>query len=321
MELVPAQAGVVARRQLLAVGVTDVEIERRLRRNEWGRLHPGVYVEHNGPPTWEQQAWGAVLYQWPAALADESALLAFGVRGYEPRPGAPIRICVDRSRAVRRRVGIHVRQLAHWGDLCLLQLSPPRQRLEHALLGVASGRPKLEGSVAVLADAVQAGRTTTTRLQVALRERPRLRNRAILLDVVGDVREGARSVLEYRYLAKVERPHGLPVAVRQRSVALDARLVYRDVDHRDFGVVIELDGRLAHRPENSWSDLERDIATFIAGELVLRLGWQHVLDECRLAKAVGTLLQARGWTGELRGCHSDCAAISAPGAEDAAQMG
>ncbi len=128
-------------------------------------------------------------------------------------------------------------------------------------------------------------------------------------------------MLEYRYLAKVERPHGLPVAVRQRAVALDARLVYRDVDHLDFGVVIELDGRIGHGPENTWDDFERDISTFVAGELCIRVGWQHVLDECRLAQSVGRLLRARGWTGHVTGCSTDCAAISAPGAEDAAQTG
>ena len=37
----------------------------------------GVYVEHTGPPSWQQRAWAAVLRAWPAALADQSAWRAF----------------------------------------------------------------------------------------------------------------------------------------------------------------------------------------------------------------------------------------------------
>jgi hypothetical protein len=54
------------------------------------RVHPGVYVNHNGPLTWEQRAWCAVLVHWPAALARESALPS-------PAEDGPIHVAVDRS--------------------------------------------------------------------------------------------------------------------------------------------------------------------------------------------------------------------------------
>ena len=62
------QDGVIARWQALAAGATDSDIERRLRRREWARVSPGVYVDHTGPLTWRQRAWAAVLAVWPAAL-------------------------------------------------------------------------------------------------------------------------------------------------------------------------------------------------------------------------------------------------------------
>ena len=36
------------------------------------RLHPGVYVDHTGEPSWLQLAWASVLLCWPAALAGHS---------------------------------------------------------------------------------------------------------------------------------------------------------------------------------------------------------------------------------------------------------
>jgi hypothetical protein len=318
--LLRLQDGVLSRRQVLDAGLTDVDIERRLRRRECARIHPGVYLEHTGPPTWNQRAWAAVLFYWPAALAGSSALAIQEVRGFEPKAGAPIEVSVDRDRRVVRQLGIVVRQHARFDTLCQMQLEPPRQRLEHAALGVASGKAGLDRSVGVLADLVQQGRTTPRRLLDALRERPRLRHRAILQMVLVDVQSGVHSVLEHRYLKDVERAHGLPTGERQRRTVAGGTITYRDVEYVDFGVTVELDGRIGHSEvADQWSDLERDIATFIAGGVTVRAGWVHVLDPCRLAKAVASLLAMQGWTGVIKPCSPNCGAFSAPGAENTRQ--
>ena len=62
------QDGIASYAQLIAGGVTRVDIERRLRRNELRRVHPRVYADHTGPLTWTQRAWAAVLYAEPAYL-------------------------------------------------------------------------------------------------------------------------------------------------------------------------------------------------------------------------------------------------------------
>ena len=158
---------------------------------------PWGYVNHTGPPTWNQLAWAAVLFYWPAALEGRHSLHAFNVRGHEPRPSAPISVCVDRTRTVRRRVGITVYQVARADSLCMMDLSPPRQSLEHALLSVASRKKRLDACIATVADAVQDGRTTVDRLRSALVDRPKLRHRALLREVFSDVDDGVRSVLEW----------------------------------------------------------------------------------------------------------------------------
>jgi len=65
-------------------GLDDCFIRCRVRQREWAPLHRGVYVDHTGTPTWRQRAWGAVLHCWPAGLADESALIAHGLRPEDP---------------------------------------------------------------------------------------------------------------------------------------------------------------------------------------------------------------------------------------------
>lgn len=60
------QAGVIARRQLVQLGFTEIDLRRQLRRRELVPLHPGVYVNHTGRPTRLQREWAAALLHWPA---------------------------------------------------------------------------------------------------------------------------------------------------------------------------------------------------------------------------------------------------------------
>jgi hypothetical protein len=50
------QAGVISRRQALSAGLEPHDVRRLLRRREWALLHPGVYVDHTGTPSWLQRA-------------------------------------------------------------------------------------------------------------------------------------------------------------------------------------------------------------------------------------------------------------------------
>ncbi len=92
VRLLATQSGVIARRQVEAAGGQAHDIARMLRRREWVRLLPGVYVDHTGNPTWAPARMGGVLYFAPAALADESAILAA-----DPRPSHQRRARRSRS--------------------------------------------------------------------------------------------------------------------------------------------------------------------------------------------------------------------------------
>ena len=79
--LMREQDGLVSRSQAQSLGATPSDIRRLLRRRQWARVHPGVFVDHTGPLTWRQRAWAAVLYAAPAALCAESALRAWNGPG------------------------------------------------------------------------------------------------------------------------------------------------------------------------------------------------------------------------------------------------
>jgi hypothetical protein len=306
-ELLAMQSGVISRGQVLAAAGGDHDIARLLRRRIWARIHDGVYVDHTGEPSWRQRAWAAVLYLQPAVLDGASALTAYGVRVTGTGSGGRIEIAIDRSRSVAECSGISVTRRTDFDSQARLNLCPPRVRLEHALLTVASRAANEESAVGVLADACQRGHTRPDRLVAALQQRSKLTHRRLLLSILEDVASGAYSVLERRYLLHVERPHRLPAGSRQRRVHLGRRVHYRDVEYVEPRTTVELDGRIGHEATSDrWADLDRDLESAVRGDLTLRVGWKQVLDPCRLAAAVARILVARGWTGKPRPCRPGC---------------
>ncbi len=304
----------MSRGQALSLGVDAVFVERMLRRREWVRVHDGVYVDHTGPLSQRQREWAALLRYPGSALSAQAALSAAGLEG----DGRPRRVdlAVQHGRRVARTPGIAVTQLRCFESAALLEASPPRLRVEHAALLVASAGTGEDAAVAAIADVVREGATTTDRLLDALSHHPKLPRRALLREVLADVAEGAQSPLERRYLRDVERAHGLPRGERQvREVARVVegevlRWVVRDVRYRGQRVLMELDGRLGHTAAlDRWDDLQRDLEAAVKGDLTLRAGWQQVLDRCRLASVVGRVLQARGWAGTPVPCRSDACAV------------
>jgi hypothetical protein len=299
------QCGVISRSQVLASGGDDHLVARMVRRREWVRVHPGVYVDHTGPLTWHQRAWAAVLYAAPAVLTGASALRAHGLRGHEADD--IIHVLVSHGRRLDGRPGLRIERSRQYDRVAQLNLSPPRVRVEHALIRVASAASTDEASVGVLADGCQTRRTTAARLAHELRASPKLPRRRLLLAIVDDVAAGALSVLERRYLLYVERAHGLPRARRQKPERSPSGSVHRDVEYVEQATLVELDGRLGHELAlDRWDDLHRDIVAATTGRLTLRAGWGQVLQPCRLAALLAQVLTARGWTGTARPCGPGC---------------
>jgi very-short-patch-repair endonuclease len=115
------------------------------------------------------------------------------------------------------------------------------------------------------------------------------------------------SPLELRYFRDVERRHGLVAGDRQVLVARGAARQYLDVRYADYGVVIELDGVLAHSTDNRQQDARRDNANTLDGYQTLRYGWVPVAyHACETALQVFELLRRNGYCGTLRRCGKTC---------------
>jgi hypothetical protein len=211
-------------------------------------------------------------------------------------------------RNVKRIDGYRLHRLSHLQDKVKWNASPPRMKVEEAALDVAAARPTDFGAIELLADVCQQGRTTAARILSAPEGRSRLRRRGWLGDVLRDIHAGTFSVLEHGYLARVERRHGLPAPRRQPSTRGDRGRIYRDVDHGEFDLCIELVGRLFHDTAGQRDrDLDRDLDAAVDGRRTVRLGWGQVFDRpCRTAGRIGRLLQQRGWSGAPRACGPEC---------------
>ncbi|MGV0812247.1 type IV toxin-antitoxin system AbiEi family antitoxin domain-containing protein [Mycolicibacterium boenickei] len=298
-EVLGQQAGVVSRRQALDAGMQEHEIRRLLRRNEWARVHDGVYVDHTGPLTWLQRAWAAVLYAAPAALCLESAL---------SDDSSVIHVAVSRQRAMLVEPhGVRIHHLAHLQERVLWNVGPPRLRYEEAALDVACRATSEFDAIAVLANACQSRRTTARRLLQALDARRRVRRRRWMRAVLVDIAEGTCSVLEHEYLNRIERAHGLPRATRQKRSTSSVGACYRDVEYGQR-LVVELDGRPFHDSVLARNkDFERDLDAAVEGRSTVRLSYRQVFDRpCRTAAKIAQVLRRHGIAVSGHACGPGC---------------
>ena len=306
-EILALQDGVAARAQLLAGGMSKVEVKRRLRRGTLVSWAPGVYLTGAGTPTWQQRAWASVLLHWPAALDRDSALRAENGPGWRGRKDdKPIQVAVPAHRsAISRHDDVEVRRVKRLEERVRWNRHPPRMTVAEATLEDAARRTDDSDRVEVLTRAVRSRMTTADQLIETLRQRSRIARRDWLLEVLYDVRDGTHSVLEHGYLVHVERAHGLPRADRQ----VRDGSAYRDASYSSYALLVELDGQLDHAGAAARaSDLDRDLAAAAGGHRTVRLGWAQVFTTpCETAAAVGRMLQLEGWPGAPRPCGSACA--------------
>lgn len=303
-DLLALQSGVVSRRQLVVeAGLQQHDLQRLVRRRDLVRVHDGVFVNHTGTPTWLQRAWIGVHLIWPAALAGDSALRAAEGPGRSGRDESVIHLAVDRDRHAAVPTGYRVHRISSFHDRVMWNTSPPRVRIEEALIDVAVRKPDDFGAVAVLADAIQGRLTQAGRIRAALDGRLRVPRRDFLTGVLCDLERGTCSVLEHGYLTLVEQPHGLPVALRQVRDSRHGPL-YRDVVYAQFDQLVELDGRMWHdSAEQHDADLDRDLDAAVERLSTIRLGWGQVYGRpCETAVRIGRLLSARGWLGRPTRC-------------------
>lgn len=299
------QGGVLSRPQAISLGLTSSAIAARLRSGRWQRLHPGVYAAFSGDPSRQAMLWAAVLRAGPAAALSHQT--AAELHGLSREPAPAIHVLVPAGRQIAPISGVALHYSRRVSEARHPVLLPPRTRVEEAVLDLAAAASSLDLALGWIFHACGSRRTTAAKLSAAMAMRPRMRWRGELSAALGLAASGVHSLLEFRYVDRVEHPHGLPAGNRQHAVRRGSRRQYQDVDYDCYGVVVELDGRAAHPTGLRWADIRRDNANAAEGQVTLRYGWPDVTERpCRVAAEIGATLGRRGWDGTLRRCGRSC---------------
>jgi hypothetical protein len=348
-ELARAQAGVVTSQQAVAAGLTKAALAWQLHSERWQQPYRGVYVLCSGLPGREAVLWAAVLRGGRGAMLSHQS--AAELAHLIDRPARPVHLTVPADRRIRPVPGLVIHICAHADQVRHPSLRPPRTRVEHTVLDLAAQAGTFDDALGWVTRACGRRLTTEDKLRAAMAVRGNLRWRTQLAPVLADPVGGLHSVLEFRYYRDVERAHCLPRACRQVRVIRGQpawqllteyrpaeyrpieyrpieyrrteyrpteyrpteyrRTEYRDAFYSRYRLVVELDGRLAHRDEARWRDIRRDNAAAADGGITLRYGWSDVTAHpCRTAGEVARVLVRRGWVGRPKLCSAACSVVS-----------
>jgi hypothetical protein len=303
------QAGVVSRGQALAGGLSPTQVAHAVRTGRWQRLHPGVYATFSGTVGRRARTWAALLHAGEGSvLSHQSAALEQGLCDVEP---AVTHVTVEASHRVSARPGIVLHRSRRLHAARHPARSLPQTRVEDTVLDLVDVSLGVDEVVGWLTRASQRRLTTPQLLREAARSRSRLRHRALVSEVLGEVAAGVASPLERRYARDVEGRHGLPRGRRGASALVGGRRRYRDVEYAEFRTNVELEGLAYHPDDEAARDDLRDNELVLRGRAVLRYGWGPVAGTpCCTALEVATVLAGRGWRGQPRACSTDCAVRS-----------
>lgn len=309
-ELLAVQGNAIARRQSARSGVDPRAMRARVDTGRWQRLQWGVYAAFSGDPARETMLWAALLRAGQdAVLSHQTAAERHGLMD---EPSSLITITVPAARHPGRWAKIPGVAI-HRSDVILRTrhpaMLPPCTRVEDTVLDLIEVAASFDDAYMWICRAIGRRRTTADRIRMAMDARKKMRWRREIAIALGDAEGGALSVLEYRYVYRVERPHGLPVARRQARIRQGTGNRYLDNLYEAFAVCVELDGNAAHPADEQWRDKRRDNANAVSGIVTLRFGLLDLGDRrCETAGAVAILLRSRGWAGSARPCGRSCTA-------------
>jgi very-short-patch-repair endonuclease len=301
---------VVRRDQAIAAGLSRHVIAGRIESGQWQRLHRGVFAAFSGPVPRESVLWGAIL------RAGERAVLSHHTAAelwrLSDQPLQSVHVSVPRGVGIPAIRGVTIHYSSRLAEARHPARQPPQTKLEETVLDLADLAHTAEDAVAWPIRACQRRLTTSDRIIATLEARSRARWRRDVADAIPDIRAGVHSPLELRYLRDVERRHGLPRGDRQVRVIRGITRQYIDVRYADYGVVVELDGVLAHSADGRSRDMRRDNANTLDGYQTLRYSWVPVAyHACATALEVFSLLRRNGLRTPFRPCGKSCEAMTA----------
>jgi hypothetical protein len=260
--LADRQHGVVSRPQLLVLGLSKGDVDRRLRARRLHRLYPGVYAVGHRVLTHEGRWMAAVLAAGPdAVLSHATAAAAWDIR---PVGGGAIHVTIPTATGRARRKGLRIHRsvtLTPHDTTTLrgIPVTDPHRTLTD-LARTLTGRP-LEQAVnraERLVDFERLRHTAPPCLQAVLARY---------------TTAATRSELEERFLRLCD-DHGIP------RPEVNAGIEGFEVDFvwRDARLIVEVDGYAFHRSPRAFEhDRERDVVLETKGWRVMRFTYDQVM--------------------------------------------
>jgi hypothetical protein len=293
-QLAAQQAQVLHRRQFRDCGITRSAVVSQLKARRWQTVGPVAIVLHNGPLTYEQQRWAAVLSSGGhAALAGRTALELGGLTRWESK-AVQVLVPVGGHTPTLPGIAVEMHQTRR-DEAYRLRVfgSPPRTTVERSALDAASwsNHPRTAGGL--LAAVVQQRLTTAQRLLEELEKSGPIRHRRLMWHTLQDIAGGAHALSEID-IGKLCRSEGLMITARQ-VFRLDALGQRRYLDGIVTGpdgkeVAFEVDGAIHLMVLNYWEDMQRANELVIAKvpqlrfpSLAVRVDGPTVVDQFRRA--------------------------------------
>jgi hypothetical protein len=276
------QEDILTRRQMIAFGVSDTAICRKIKTGHWQRVLPGVYALRTGVISTEQRRISAALYTGsPAQLTGLAALHWYGFR-HAP---ATDRVDVLVPEATRRRsTGFVVIKRT-------LQLDPAARASElycvtspsRAVVDACRATSDLRSIRAIMAEAVQSRYASLDTLDDEVRRAGRSRTalaRRVLTELAAGVRSSPEAELRTIILSSAILPPLLwnPTVTTSEGHPLPTP----DGWIPDVGIALEVDSREHHSTTEDWArTLRRHNVLSRHGAVVLHITPREIREDAQ----------------------------------------
>ncbi len=292
--LAAAQAGRVARHQLIAGGVGGNAIDRRIGSGFLRPVFPGVYAV--GPvSTWLSPLWAAHLFGGPGSvLSHRAAAVLWQIANFRL-----LDVTVPTNRRGTRGLVCHRAALP--ANEVTTQHGLPVTTAARTLLDLASILPEARVQPIFTAAEVQ-GRVESAAIRTLLAAHPRSKGAVLLRRLAGieacHVRRGRiRSRTEVWFRSLVERRPDWPAVEFNACLLLGERVVEIDAFVRSARLAIEIDGAPHKSEERFHSDRERDRLLLANGYRPVRITERHLERPAQVEADLDAILGAGGAAG------------------------
>lgn len=302
--ILSAQCGVVTHSQARQAGFSEQQIDYRLEKGRWWRMHRAIYATFTGRPTREARLWAVLLWAGKGAMLSHET--AAELQGLADKASREIHVTVPRKRRPQgkpmRGVVIHRSDQSRCDGIAPWKL--PRTQVADTVLDLVAAASTMDDAYSWLSRALtRRDPVPVWMLRKALERRERFPGRAWVSDALADAADGAHFPLERRYARDVERAHGLPTAARQVRRTIDGKTHRKDSWYKPYGICVELDGVTYHR-DKLHEDRHRDNVNLAVDDVrTFRFDIVDLTEgACQSAAMVAASLRRNGWPGKPHPC-------------------